>query len=33
MNESSTNQNDKNSRQKYVTPKDIYNELKQLWRN
>lgn len=23
----------KNNRQKYVTPREVYNELKQLWRN
>ncbi len=25
--------NNKSNRQKYVTPREVYNELKQLWRN
>lgn len=28
-----TNETHKNNRQKYMTPREIYNEIKQLWRN
>lgn len=27
------NETSKTNRQKYITPREVYNELKQLWRN